>query len=77
MWRQKSIDERALEYLRKQKEREAQEEKEQNELLKKRQQEDQKIQEEKEKKDKLRSANIKEQMEVRGWASITSKEFNE
>ncbi len=42
MWRQKSIDERAVEYLHKQKEREAQEEKEQNELLKKRQQEDQK-----------------------------------
>jgi hypothetical protein len=58
-------------------EREVQEEKEQNELLKKQQQEDKKIQEQKEKKDKLRSANIKELMEVRGWASITSKEFNE
>ena len=74
MWRKNSIDERAKYYLQLQKEREVREEREKQELERRRKEEDQLIAQETEKRDKIRQANLKEQLRVRGWCSMTDKE---
>ena len=71
MWRKLTIDDRADHYLSLQLEREKKEEKE---LKAKRAEEDRLIALEKERKDKIRSANLNEQLKVRGWCSVTEKE---
>ena len=71
MWRKATIDDRAEQYLKLQLEREKKEEKE---LKAKRAEEDRLIALEKERKDKIRSANLNEQLQVRGWCSVTEKE---
>ena len=71
MWRKATIDDRAEHYLKLQLEREKKEEKE---LKAKRAEEDRLIALEKERKDKIRTANLNEQLKVRGWCSVTEKE---
>ncbi len=74
MWRKATIDDRAEHYLKSQLEREKKEEKEEKELKAKRAEEDRLIALEKERKDKIRSANLNEQLQVRGWCSVSEKE---
>ncbi len=71
MWGKLTIDDRADYYLKIQLETEKKEEKE---LKAKRAEEDRLIALEKERKDKIRSANLNEQLQVRGWCSVTEKE---
>ena len=71
MWRKETIEDCTDHYLKIQLEMEKKEEKE---LKAKRAEEDRLIALEKERKDKIRSANLNEQLQVRGWCSVTEKE---